>query len=187
MKRLLALAVCSLAFGVARAEDDCGKCPVSGEAANKDHSVEFKGKTVYFCCDQCPEGFKKDPAKFTAQVNHQLLHTKQITQVACPISGQPVKDEHSVDMDGCKIGFCCPNCKGKFEKASDAEKVAMAFGEKSKGFTLQTVCPVSGKAINVAKSVEFKGQKVYFCCDGCPKAFEKEPAKFEAKLPQLMK
>lgn len=188
MKRLLALAVCALAIGVGRADEDFGHCPVSGEAASKDHSVEFRGKKVYICCDNCVAPLEKDPAKYAAAVFHQLFHTKQIVQVACPMSGRPVNPEQTVEFDGCKIGFCCPGCKGKFEKAStDAEKVALVFGEKSKGFTLQTACPVSGKPINTAKSVEFKGEKVFFCCDGCPKAFEADPAKFEAKLPQLKK
>lgn len=31
------------------------------------------------------------------------------------------------------------------------------------------------------KSVDYKGGKVYFCCDNCPKAFAKDTAKFAAK------
>jgi len=31
------------------------------------------------------------------------------------------------------------------------------------------------------KSVEYKGGKVYFCCDNCPKAFEKDKEKHAAK------
>src|ERR1051326_4097233 len=44
-------------------------------------------------------------------------------------------------------------------------------------------CPVSGKKIDKDQSVKFNGGKVYFCCDKCPKAFEKEEdgGKFAAK------
>jgi len=42
-------------------------------------------------------------------------------------------------------------------------------------------CPVSGKAVKAASSVEFNGGKVYFCCDGCPGAFKKDTAKFAGK------
>src|SRR5258708_4878980 len=28
-------------------------CPVSGEAVSKDKVVEFEGRKVYFCCDNC--------------------------------------------------------------------------------------------------------------------------------------
>jgi YHS domain-containing protein len=42
-------------------------------------------------------------------------------------------------------------------------------------------CPVSGKAVKADKTVDYKGAKVYFCCENCPKAFEKDTAKFAVK------
>lgn len=42
----------------------------------------------------------------------------------------------------------------------------------------QKTCPVSGKPISADKSVEHEGQKVYFCCGGCAKTFEKSPMKY---------
>jgi len=36
------------------------KCPVSGEPIDKTKSLEFEGRKVYFCCDHCIEGYKKD-------------------------------------------------------------------------------------------------------------------------------
>jgi YHS domain-containing protein len=51
-------------------------------------------------------------------------------------------------------------------------------GEKKEG---KAKCPVSGKKIDKDNSVEFNGGKVYFCCDKCPKVFEKETKKFAAK------
>lgn len=42
-------------------------------------------------------------------------------------------------------------------------------------------CPVSGKPINKEAAVDYKGGKVYFCCQGCPGAFAKNTAKFAAK------
>jgi YHS domain-containing protein len=49
----------------------------------------------------------------------------------------------------------------------------------------QTTCPVMGGAINKAMFAEYKGKKVYFCCPGCQPAFEKNPEKYLAKLPQF--
>jgi len=43
------------------------------------------------------------------------------------------------------------------------------------------LCPVSNKAIDTDKFVEYKGGKVYFCCGNCPKAFQKDTAKFSTK------
>ncbi|MBZ5588334.1 MAG: YHS domain-containing protein [Acidobacteriia bacterium] len=46
----------------------------------------------------------------------------------------------------------------------------------------QTVCPVSGEAIDTKFSVDYQGQRVYFCCPKCPAEFRADPEKFFAKL-----
>ena len=142
---------------------------------------------MYFCCQNCPKAYDADPAKFTAKVHQQLLQTGQMTQVGCPFSGGAVKPETIIEVAGNKVGFCCNNCKGKVEKASDEERLAMVFGNIKKGFTLQTECPLSGKAIKSTVSTEHEGEKVFFCCEGCVDGFKKEPAKYTAKLPQFTK
>ena len=42
-------------------------------------------------------------------------------------------------------------------------------------------CPVTGKPVKAASAVDYKGAKVYFCCDNCPKAFAANTSKFAAK------
>lgn len=39
-------------------------CPVMGTPINKEYFVEYKGKTVYFCCPGCDETFLADPEKY---------------------------------------------------------------------------------------------------------------------------
>jgi YHS domain-containing protein len=41
-------------------------------------------------------------------------------------------------------------------------------------------CPVSGGKAT-PNSVDYKGGKVYFCCENCPKTFAKDSAKFATK------
>jgi YHS domain-containing protein len=158
-------------------------CPVSGGPAKEANAVAYHGKQVYFCCMNCPKKFQADPTKFAEKANKQLAQTDQITQVCCPISGRPVDAEQHTDVDGVSVAFCCKNCKAKAEAAENA--VALLFGDLEKGFTLQTVCPISGKKINIEKVVEHDGKKVYFCCGGCPDAFKADPSKYTAKLPQF--
>lgn len=158
------------------------KCPVSGKPAKEDKTADYLTKKVYFCCDGCPKAFEKNPEKFQAKVNEQLISTGQAKQVCCPFSGKPINEEAKLKVDDIEVGFCCNNCKAKAEKSED--KVALLFASIKKGFTLQTNCPVSGKPINTTvKGVEHDGNMVYFCCAGCPAAFEKDPAKFADKLP----
>lgn len=179
------LFVSSSAFTAEEKEEakfEC-KCVVSGAPAKADKYVEQDGKKVYFCCDNCPKAYAKDPEKFVAKVHHQWAKTAQIVQVACPFSGEAVDAEKTLDVDGVTVAFCCDDCKTKAEKDKDA--LALIFGDIEKGFTMQNLCPVSGKAIVADKVVEHEGKKVYFCCENCPKAFAKDPAKFLAKLPQF--
>ena len=50
----------------------------------------------------------------------------------------------------------------------------------------QTMCPVLPEnKIDPHIYVDYQGKRVYFCCNGCKAAFEKEPARYLAKLPQF--
>ena len=46
----------------------------------------------------------------------------------------------------------------------------------------QTTCPVMGGKIDKSIFVDHEGKRVYFCCDGCPETFKKDPAKYIKKL-----
>jgi YHS domain-containing protein len=70
--------------------------------------------------------------------------------------------------------------------AEDTKKAATAT--EAAASTEQTMCPVmEGNKIDKNVFVEYKGKKVYFCCTQCKAAFEKEPEKYLAKLPQFAK
>ena len=183
MTAVCAVMVSTVAFA-AEAAKSFGVCPVGGKPAKEDVSIDYKGKKIYFCCAGCEDPIKEHPEKFTAKLNNQLAVTGQIAQVACPLSGGPIKEGTAVEVGGVKVAFCCENCQKKVAKATDAEKVDLVFAKIDKGFTMQEKCPVSGKPIKADKKTEYKGKTVYFCCDGCPKAFEADPEKFAAKLPK---
>jgi YHS domain-containing protein len=57
---------------------------------------------------------------------------------------------------------------------------AVAFAEDKKD-EFKATCPVSGKPALKDKTADYKGGKVYFCCENCPKAFAKDTAKFAEK------
>jgi len=53
-------------------------------------------------------------------------------------------------------------------------------GEKKE---FKATCPVSGKPAGEDHVVALKnGDKVYFCCDNCPKAFKANPKKYDVKV-----
>ncbi len=52
----------------ARAAIPQKRCPVMDQKIYLDLSVEFRGRTVYFCCDKCPDRFLNDPEGFLAKL-----------------------------------------------------------------------------------------------------------------------
>jgi YHS domain-containing protein len=54
--------------------------------------------------------------------------------------------------------------------------------ERGAKIKAQTVCPVLGGAIDKRLYVDYKGYRIYFCCDGCPEEFKKNPEKYMKKL-----
>ncbi len=69
---------------------------------------------------------------------------------------------------------------------ADSEMAMATETAKEIAGTEQTTCPVmEGNPIKKAHFVEYQGKKVYFCCPGCDKKFQAEPAKYVAKLPQF--
>lgn len=69
------------------------------------------------------------------------------------------------------------------QAAAEAQKTADATVAAA---TEQTTCPVmEGNPIDKNIFVEYKGKKVYFCCQACPDVFNKDPEKYITKLPQF--
>ncbi len=69
---------------------------------------------------------------------------------------------------------------------SAAEQTPTEAGDPVVASTEQTTCPVmEGNLINKDIFVEYKGKKVYFCCEGCDDAFLADPEKYVSKLPQF--
>lgn len=69
--------------------------------------------------------------------------------------------------------------------SADATNTTQAVEAKTAEAVEQTRCPVMDAPINKDLFVEYKGKKVYFCCAGCEKEFEKNPEKYLSKLPQF--
>ena len=131
---IVALATSAAVVTAALKEAKDATCPVSGHGCDPAASADFDGGTVYFCCEKCVGAFEGDSAKFAAKAHQQMVSTGELVQKGCPLSGGAVKAGTQVDIGGVEVGFCCGNCKGKVEKASGDEQVALVFGNIEKGF-----------------------------------------------------
>ena len=115
------------------------KCVMNPKGAAKaTSSAEYNGGTVYFCCDNCKGKFTKEPKKFAAAANAQLVATKQAKQVNCPLMGKPAKDDITVKVAGVEVKLCCAGCKKKVAGKEGAEQVELVFSPKAfkKGFEM---------------------------------------------------
>ncbi len=128
------LTACSVTF--AHEGHFSAVCPVSGKAAVKDKTVDYKGGKVYLCCGNCVKKFAKDSTKFAAKANHQLVSTGQAKQVKCPMSGKPCDASKTVKISKVSVAFCCNNCLGAAKKATGDDQLKLAFSDKAfaKGF-----------------------------------------------------
>ena len=76
-----------------------------------------------------------------------------------------------------------PSTPAKAAEAAKTEAQPAApkvFSSPQKEGTKAT-CPVTGEAFTIDKKTvhaEYKGKHVYFCCGGCKKDFDKDPAKY---------
>jgi len=150
-------------------------CPVMGNPINKDIFVEYKGQKVYFCCPACVDQFNADPEKYL----DKLPQFKDAQE-----AGQGAGEKAATDVaKGAEAAV-----KGAAEAAGKAvEGAASAAGSLLAGATEQTTCPIMGNPINKDVFVEYKGQKVYFCCEDCKAKFNADPEKYVADLPQFKK
>ena len=129
-----ALGVVALLVATVMAEDkkevklEGIKCPLSGKAATE-NSVDYKGGKVYFCCENCPKAFSKDPAKFAAKANAQLVATGQAKQAKCPLSGGKLNPDTAITVAGSKVCFCCEMCQGKVKEAKGDEQINLVFSD----------------------------------------------------------
>jgi len=86
----------------------------------------------------------------------------------CPVNGGPADSKVTSEL---KIGFCCANCKGRFDRDP------LATLHKLDKIPVDT-CPLSGKAVGDATSTV----TVAFCRQECKAKFDQEPGKYLAKI-----
>lgn len=72
-------------------------------------------------------------------------------------------------------------CEKKEENSSKEAKSAT----ETSALVAQKTCPVMGNAITKELYADYRGQRVYFCCQGCVEPFNKEPEKYIKKLKEL--
>ena len=103
-----------------------------------------------------------------------------ISQTKCPVSGMAINKASSphIDFQGQRIYFCSDSCPAAF-KADPEKYFEKIAADKVVLENVQKICPVTGEQLDNKKSfTDYKGRRLYFCCDACKPNFAKDPVKY---------
>jgi YHS domain-containing protein len=112
----------------------------------------------------------------------------------CPISGKDVDPAAISVFKNQAIGFCCMNCKAKFDaKPEDFIKKVAEFKEPAaaapapaagkKAFNAK--CPRNDMDVVAGITLEHKGVLIAFCSEDCKTAFPTDPEKYINRYPHF--
>jgi len=169
-------------------------CPISKEALDamgKPMDVIHEGRLVRFCCKSCVKEFKADPTATLKALDTAIIKAQVASYPAtlhCPVSGEELGgmgDPIDLVYGTRLVRLCCKSCVKGFQKepAKYMAQVDAAYIAQQKPSYPLTTCLVSGEPIEGDGVDHLYGtQLTRFCCEKCVKAFDKEPAKYLAKL-----
>jgi YHS domain-containing protein len=161
-------------------------CPVSGKPVVLPNVLTHEGKLVGFCCDKCPVAFKKEPAKYAANIKFDL---------PAPAADKKVEDKKPADAKPADVKPA--EKKAEDVKPADVKPADTKPAEKKVETTpaapaaaaavtavsvVNTKCPVSDHAVEAGFTAVVDGRTVGFCCDKCMAKFNKDPKKFAEKI-----
>ena len=176
-------------------------CPVSGQKLGSmgDPIVKtYDGREVKFCCAGCVGRFETEKDKYFAEIDKKMieqqlpyypLETCVVMDEELGSMGEPINHIYKNRL----IRFCCKMCIKEFNENPKAylEKIDKAIIEQqSEHYPLDT-CAVmdNSKLGSMGEPVQMvvASRLVQFCCAGCKPAFEKDPAKYIARLDKAWK
>ena len=99
------------------------------------------------------------------------INAKLASEVAISILAEVIADFRKEKKSG---NACCGN-------SQMTEKEEAVNEQFAKDYYINPVCNVPVSKKNPKHIVEYEGEKVYFCCDGCKVSFDKEPSKYIAR------
>ena len=108
--------------------------------------------------------------------------SKSLLAARCPVTGDSVSKEVSIDYRLGKLYFCCPECIDKF-RADKAKYEAKANAQLViTGQFRQIQCPLTGDKFAPGMRMRVCGVDVCFCCADCLRKVKRASADKRAEL-----
>jgi len=105
-------------------------CPVTGDPADARFSISYQGAKLAFASAEARREFRKQPGRFTARANAQLVATGQAEQRKCPIEGRPVVPSLFLNLAGADVAFCCEDCQRQVADAPADRALELVFSDE---------------------------------------------------------
>jgi YHS domain-containing protein len=178
----------------------CGMDVDENKARAAGRVSEYRGKTYYFCADECKQqfdrGHKRNVDKPADPVKPSITLIAQTEQRAkdpiCDMFVAPsaaAKAGRVSEYHGKTYYFCADECKQQFdqdperyvEKANGSGKGGGTHGMKAEQ---QAKDPVCGKYVVISVAAkpttmsESRGKTYYFCCPHCKASFDRNPDQY---------
>lgn len=173
------------------------KCVVTDEELGSMGEPPVKiieGREVRVCCAGCFKKIEKDPKKYFEKMDKQMADDQRphYPLDTCIVTHEPLKRKgkdtaYEFVYKNRLYRLCCKDCAKKVEKNPAkyaAELDAAIRSTQGKDYPL-TTCPVTGETLgSMGAPVEriVANRLIKFCCEGCFKKFDADPAKFIAKV-----
>ncbi len=161
------------ATGIFSPETDpiCGMEVDRGKATTAGRTSAYRGKTYYFCSDQCKRQFDANPGTLAREAPYraQAVSGGEARQVASSPRGAASPGEHA-EHDPI------------VERLRQADRTMNMTAADAAGRTIFATDPVSGAEVDTTdpgtpRSV-YQGRTYYFITDECKTEFDKDPKKY---------
>jgi YHS domain-containing protein len=168
-------------------------CIVTGEALgsmDKPVSLEHAGREIQFCCGSCVKKFKADPERYLKEIDAAVMQEQRplYPLMTCVVDGKPLGatpieflSQYTlvrVDSEACRAAFLADPKK----PLAVLEQAVIA--KQGPTYPLGT-CVVTGEKLGEMGdpvNYVYQGHLVRFCCSGCIRSFEKDPASYLKKI-----
>ena len=89
-----------------------------------------------------------------------------------------------IDYKGKSFYFCCEGCPAEFKKDPDKYLAQTEFRDRRptpEEIGKEAKCAVMNHKFKITANtpvIDYHGKSFYFCCEGCPAEFKKNPGKY---------
>ena len=155
------------------------RCPVTGDPIDRAVYSYYRSKRVYFATPAARDRFIAAPDEYLDGLRAQWDAIRPTrVQIACPMTREKLDLRLFVEGPEARIFFANDEARTAWGRLAPAEQERRLAAVS----TYQTRCPTCDSDINPTVAREIRGQTLYFCCAGCPKVLEDDPAPYLKKV-----